>query len=74
MNAKELRRAAGKSRAWVAAHAGVSEPTARLYELAPDAVSERPRKALAAVYARLAAGLVPPGGGPPMPPGAGAAA
>jgi len=56
MTAIEIRARARKSRAWVAAIAGCSEPTARLYELAgPDAVGERPREALRAVYARLEA-------------------
>ena len=58
MNAKSIRTSAGKSRAWVAAMAGCSEPTCKLFEVAgPDAVGERPRAALAAVYAQLEAQL-----------------
>jgi hypothetical protein len=64
MNAKDVRHAVGWSRAKVAVTAGCSEPTARLFEVAPDAVSERPRKALAALYARLEAQIAstPTGG------------
>lgn len=52
--AKEIRQRAGRSRAWVAAMAGVSEPTATIFELDPDAVkSERKRKALERIYADL---------------------
>jgi hypothetical protein len=50
MGAKEKRMAAGKSRAWCAAMAGVSEATARAYELDPSAVSESRRRRLAGVY------------------------
>lgn len=54
MRAIEIRARARKSRAWVAAMAGCSEPTAKLYELCgPDAVGQRAREALAAVYAKL---------------------
>lgn len=53
-NAKEIRQRAGRSRAWVAAMAGVSEPTATIYELDPSAVkSDAKRAALASVYAQL---------------------
>lgn len=56
MTPLEIRKKAGKSRAWVAAMAGCSEPTARLYEAAgPEAVGERPREALGRIYASLAA-------------------
>ena len=54
---KEIRKRSGRSRAWVAAMAGVSDPTARLYEIAPENVEdERKRAALAGVYGSLAAG------------------
>lgn len=54
MRPKEIRQRAGRSRAWVAVQAGVSEPTARLYETDPSAVeTEAKRNALAEVYARL---------------------
>lgn len=55
-SAKDIRRRKGRSRAWVAAMAGVSEPTCKLYEEAgPHAVaSDDKRAALAAVYATLA--------------------
>ena len=43
MNALAIRKAAGWSRAKVAVTAGCSEPTARLFEVSPDAVSDRPR-------------------------------
>lgn len=53
-NARQVRQRAGRSRAWVAAMAGVSEPLATIYELDPDAVkSDAKRAALAAVYAQL---------------------
>jgi hypothetical protein len=57
MRPKEIRRQSGRSRAWVAAQANVSEPTAKLYEEAgPEAVaSDTKRAALANVYARLLA-------------------
>jgi len=58
MVAKEIRKKAGKSMAWVAVMAGTSEPTAKLYELAgPEAVREEKREALRRVYAQLEAGL-----------------
>jgi hypothetical protein len=61
-NWKAIRAAAGKSRAYVAVHAGVSEPTAKLFETAgEDAVGERPRKALRAVYERMAADVASAG-------------
>jgi hypothetical protein len=58
MRAKEIRQRAGRSRMWVAVQAGVSEPTARLYESDPSAVeSTTKRSALASVYASLANAL-----------------
>lgn len=54
MRAKEIRQRAGRSRMWVAVQAGVSEPTARLYESDPAAIeSDSKRRSLAAVYASL---------------------
>jgi hypothetical protein len=53
---KEIRVRAGRSRAWVAVQASVSEPTARLYEVDEGAVeSDAKRHALAQVYASLEA-------------------
>lgn len=53
--AREIRQRAGKSRAWVAAMAGVSEPTATIFEIDPEQVkTPAKRDALARVYARLA--------------------
>ena len=52
---KEIRLAARRSRAWVAAHAGVSEPACRVFEEAgPGAVTPRVRDALSSFYERLA--------------------
>ena len=59
MNPREVRRAAGWSQAKTAVRAEVSEPTLRLYEANQAAVSESKRKALDAVYAKLA-GSTPP--------------
>lgn len=54
MTPTEIRSRAGKSRAWVAAMAGVSEPTAKLYEVGgPQAVGPRAREALDRVYRSL---------------------
>lgn len=62
MRAKQIRELTGRSRMWVAVKAGVSEPTARLYEVDPAAIeSEQKRAALAAVYAELAAEATAPG-------------
>jgi len=52
---KAIRKAAARSLEFVAVCANVSAPTARLYELAPDAIaSPQKREALERVYAELA--------------------
>lgn len=56
---RAIRRAARKPLIWTAVQAGVSEPTARVYELDPLAVrDERKRAALDVVYAELARRVV----------------
>lgn len=56
MSPKEIRLAAGLSLEKVAARANVSGPTARIYELDPQAIKdERKRASLAREYAALAA-------------------
>lgn len=58
MTAKDIRIAAGRSRAWVAVQAGVSEPTCKLYEVAGrDVVGPRARASLDRVYGDLEAQL-----------------
>ena len=56
MSPKDIRTRSRRSRAWVAVQAGVSEPTAKLYEVAgPDAVKDlAKRAALGEVYGSLA--------------------
>ena len=52
---KEIRKAAHVSLARVAAAAGVSEPTAKIYELSPEAVADvAKRAALDRVYKTIA--------------------
>ena len=54
MTRKEIRIAKGYSRIRVAAWAGVSEPTARVYEISPEEIGDpAKRKALDAVYATM---------------------
>ena len=63
MTPKEIRRAVGLSLQKLAARADVSGPTARVYELDPQAVKdERKRAALAREYASIASSLHPNGG------------
>jgi hypothetical protein len=52
MTNQEVRNRAGRSREWVAVHAGVSAPTVRVFEIGgPEAVSDkRKRDAIASVY------------------------
>jgi len=57
MSPREVRIRARKSQVQVAVDAGVSPPTVRVYEAAPDAVSRTKREALDATYARLRASL-----------------
>jgi len=59
MSPKEVRQRARRSQAYCAVHAGVCEPTLRLYEAEPSAVSTRTRAKLDAFYARLAAEVTP---------------
>jgi hypothetical protein len=54
MTRREIRRAAKCSQARAAVLAGVSEPTLRLFEAAPGAVSPDKRRVLEAFYAQLA--------------------
>jgi hypothetical protein len=58
MRPKEIRTKAGKSLDWVAVYAGVSRPTARLYEADENGVVPRCKAALDKIYAELKAGLV----------------
>jgi len=53
MTPREIRRAAGRSQIVVAVAARVSEPTLRLYEANPGAVTMERRARLDAVYAAL---------------------
>lgn len=63
MSPKKIRRAAGLSLEKVAARANVSGPTARIYELDPQAIrDERKRASLAREYASLAGSLHADGG------------
>ena len=56
-NAKEIRKNANVSQIRVAVAAGVAEPTVRLYEANPSALSdERKRARLDRVYANIAKG------------------
>lgn len=51
---REIRQAAGLSLAKVAARADVSEPTARIFEIDPNAVKDvRKRESLGRVYGEL---------------------
>ncbi len=50
---REIRKAAGVSQIQVAVAAGVSEPTVRLYEANPEAVSSEKRRALDVAYEGL---------------------
>lgn len=59
-SARDIRRAAGKSQLQVAAEAGASLPTVRLYEANREAVGEAKRVALDATYTRLAQTQQPP--------------
>lgn len=60
---KEIRRAVGLSLEKLAARANVCGPTARIYEIDPQAVKdERKRAALAREYASLAGSLHEGGG------------
>jgi transcriptional regulator with XRE-family HTH domain len=55
---REIRGAAGLSRARVAVECGVSEPTLRLYEIDPSSISPRLRPKIDARYSQLAATTV----------------
>jgi len=57
---REIREAARVSQLQVAARAGKSLPTVRLYEADPESVSEHSRRALAPVYAAIAGSFNPP--------------
>lgn len=57
MKPRDIRRAAGRSLAWVAVTSGVSEPTAVRFELDPENEPKDPQKraALRRTYETLAA-------------------
>jgi hypothetical protein len=59
---KEIRKRAKRSLAWVAVMSGVSEPTAKLFELNESAVANaEKRAALQSVYEQLRSGLAQDG-------------
>jgi predicted transcriptional regulator len=72
MEHKEIRKQAKRSLAWVAVMAGVSEPTAKLFELDESAVANMDKRAaLQSVYEQLRRELVRDGErpeGPSTPP------
>lgn len=57
MTPQQVRQAAGLTQIQAAVYAGVSPPTLRLYERAPDLPAEIQRRRLDAYYQRLAAQL-----------------